>query len=897
MDGVVSAVAAVDVNEEGSATDAYVDPMGEPFLQTRFALPTVPATFLRRERLAGHLDQALRTPLTVVNGAAGAGKTLLVADWAAGIEETVAWLTNDAGDQGPGMFWAYLLQALRAVGVPVSGEVGCPADATRVDHKLLARLAAELSGRERPVVVVLDEYDHVSAPEIADQLEFVLHHAGSGMRLVLVTRTEPLLPLHRYRAADAMTEIRNAELAFTPEEAATLLELHGLALPVEAAGSLVDRTRGWAAGLRLCALAAQESPDPATYLKEFEADRSAVADFLLAEVLRQQTDRTQDLLLRVSVLDRFCPGLAEALTGQAGAASALAELHRQNAFVEHLGHTWYRLHPLFAEILRAHLRARSPGLEPELHRRAAKWLRGSGSLPETLAHGAAAGDWEFTAGALVDDLAIGQLFTGLRCDDLTELFSRMGPETTSPAAELVRAARDLSRHDLDRGLTHLRQAEERLAADGSDLTAWLSCALLEALAARLAGSPRKAEKAVETADELRHEIPAHLLEKHPELTALLLTHLGSARLWAGHFDDACAALSSVVGGPGGASTALPREESLGHLALIDYLNGWPGRAERKALAAMTETERVGLPQPSGCGIGRLVLAAVAVDRDELARAQAFLDEAADASPDVQDPVTAAGRSIAAARLLLARGDAQAAVAAADPAVPADVPSPWAKGHAALITSAAHLAEGRPDSAAEVLEQVPYDDQPACAVQAARAHLAAGRRREAIDLLDRLCTKGRSGPAVTVRAALVRAQAADEEGDTGTARRLVAQALREARRERLRRPFLEAGPRVRRLLCTAPLQGLTEGWLTSDGPRHGGPPRITVEPAPFIVEELSGRERDVLERLAQMMSTEEIAADLFVSVNTVKTHLKSVYRKLAVNRRSDAVRRARELGLL
>ncbi|MET8453242.1 LuxR C-terminal-related transcriptional regulator [Streptomyces sp. NPDC005209] len=889
-----------DPEDPVGSTDAYVDPTGEPFLRTRFALPKVPATFLRRERLADHLDQALLTPLTVVNGAAGAGKTLLVADWAAGLAETVAWLTNDAGDQGPGMFWAYVLQALRAAGVAVSDEVGCPADAGLVDHKLLARLAAELSGRERPVVLVLDEYDHVTAPEIADQLESVLQHAEQGLRLVLVTRTEPLLPLHRYRAAGGMTEIRDAELAFTPEEAAALLDRHGLRLPVAAARALVDRTRGWAAGLRLCALAAQESPDPETYLKEFEADRSTVADYLFAEVLRQQTDRTQDLLLRVSVLERFCPDLAEALTGRGGAGPILAELHRQNAFVEHLGHTWYRLHPLFAEILRAHLRVRSPDLEPELHRRAAQWLRRSGSLPETLAHGAAAGDWEFTAGALVDDLAIGQLFTGLRSDDLADLFSRMGPETTGAAAELVRAARDLSRRDLDCGLIHLHHAEQCLATGEPgepEVAAWLSCALLEALAARLTGSPGRAEQAVETAEELEHELPAPLLDKHPELTALLLTHLGSARLWAGRFEDARTALTAVVACPGGASTALPREESLGHLALIDYLDGWPGRAERKALAAMTETERYGLPQPSGSGIGRLVLAAVAVDRDELGRARAFLDEAADACRVAQDPVTAAGRAIAAARLLLARGDTRAAVAAADPAVRADVPSPWAEGHTALVASAVHLAEGRPDSAVEVLEQVPYDDQPACAVQAARARLAAGHRDAAIDTLDRLCAEGRAGPAVTVRAMLVRAQAADEAGDTDTARALVARALMEARRERLRRPFLEAGPRVRRLLGTGPLQELASGWLASPGTRHGGPAGEAAEHSSFVVEELSGRERDVLRRLAQMMSTAEIAADLYVSVNTVKTHLKSVYRKLAVNRRADAVRRARELRLL
>ncbi|MFF4353486.1 LuxR C-terminal-related transcriptional regulator [Streptomyces sp. NPDC001530] len=885
-------------------TAPHADPQGDPFLRTRFAIPRRPATFLRRERLVKHLDQALLTPLTMVNGAAGAGKTLLVADWAAGREGSVAWLTTEAADQGCGMFWAYLLQALRASGVPLPAEVGFPADASRVDHTLLARLAAELSARDRPVIVVLDEYDRVTDPEIAEQLEFVLHHAGRGMRLILVTRTEPLLPLHRYRAAGDMTEIRDAELSFTPEEAAALLERHGLRLTVSVVRALVERTRGWAAGLRLCALAARESPDPETYLKEFEADRTTVADFLLAEVLKRQTPETQDLLLRVSVLERFCPELANALTERADAEPILAGLHRENAFVEHLGHAWYRLHPLFGEILRAHLRVRLPGLEPELHRRAAEWLRRSGSLTETLGHGAAAGDWEFTAAALVDDLAIGQLFTGLRSDDLTELFSRMGPEATSPAADLVRAARDLAQCDLDRGLTHLQHAEQSLAGeqppaqdDSPGLAAArLSCALLQALAARLTGSPERAESAAEAAEKLQEEVPTHLLDEHPELTALLLTHLGSARLWAGRFEDARAALTTVADRSGGASTALPREESLGHLALIDYLNGWLGRAERKALAAMTETERFSLPQASGSGIGLLVLAAVAVDRNELGQAQALLDAAADAHRAMRDPVRDAGRAIATAGLLLARGHTQAALEAAEPAVAADVVSPWAEGHTALVASAAHLAEGRPEMAAKLLQAVP-GDQVACAVGAARAQLAAGKPAAAIDLLDRVHPDGRAGPAVTVRASLVRAQAADGAGDPATSRRLLAQALQEARRERLRRPFLEAGPWIRPLLGTVPLRGLAAGWLTPGPPPHGGPPRPEDQPPAPVLEELSGRERDVLQRLAQMMSTEEIAADLYVSVNTVKTHLKSVYRKLAVNRRHDAVRRARELRLL
>ncbi|MFF0091557.1 LuxR C-terminal-related transcriptional regulator [Streptomyces canus] len=875
----------------------YADPQGDPFLRTRFALPARPATFLRRQRLVQHLDQALVTPLTLVNGPAGAGKTLLAADWAAGLRQPVAWLTVEAGDRRPGVFWAYVLQALRACGASASDAVGAPADASRVDRKLLAALAAELNDRDRPVVLVLDEYDRMTDPEVTEQLEFVLHHAGRGLHLVLVTRTEPLLPLHRYRAAGELTEIRAAELAFTPEEAVALLELHGLSLPVPAARALVDRTRGWAAGLRLSALAALESADPELYLKEFDADRSTVADFLLAEVLRGQPEETQGLLLRVSVLERFSPELANALTLRTDAEPILAGLHRDNAFVEYLGHSSYQLHPLFREILRAHLRVRLPGLEPELHRRAARWLRRSGFLPETLAHGAAAGDWDFAAGALVDDLAIGQLFTGLRSDDLTQLFSHMGPEARSPATDVVRAARDLSRHDLDHGLAHLRLAEEHLTDDAPDLAAaQLSCALLETLAARLTGCPPRAEKAAAAADGLRQEVPAHLLDKHPELTALLLTHLGSARLWAGRFEDARAALTTAAAAPGGAATVLPREDALEHLALLDYLDGWLGRAERKALAAVSEMERAGLPQPSGSGIGQLVLAAVAVDRHELGRAQALLDETARLPAGTHDPVPAAGRALATARLLLVRGKARAAVEAAGPDVAAAVASPWATSHEALVTAAAHVAEGRPDAAAEVLQGVSVD-QPACAVEAAAIHLATGRPGVAVDLLDGLRAGSRAGPAVTVRAALVRAQAAEEAGDTATARRLVAHALLDARRERLRRPFLDAGAWLRPLLATAPLHELAAGWLTPGSPRHGERPRPEALPPPLVAVELSGRERDVLERLARMMSTEEVAADLYVSVNTVKTHLKSVYRKLAVNRRGDAVRRARDLRLL
>ncbi|MFI0813041.1 helix-turn-helix transcriptional regulator [Streptomyces echinatus] len=896
-------MAVLDENGPEPATP-HADPRGNPLLRTQFVIPARPATFLRRERLDEHLDEALLTPLTVVDGAAGAGKTLLVADWAVARDRRVAWLTARLAGKGCGTFWAYLLQALRLADVTLSGDIGTPAEPGHVDDALLMRLAGELSARDAPVVVAIDDYDQATDPEIADQLDFVLQQAGRGMRLILVTRTEPLLPLHRYRAADAITEIKNAELAFTPREAADLLTLHGLRLPDDDIGALVKRTQGWAAGLRLCALAARGEGDPRTYLKGFEADRTTIADYLLAEVLKRQPPQTQDLLLRLSILERFSPELADALTGRTDAGLILTGLHRENAFVEYLGHGWFRFHPLFAEILRAHLRVCRPRLEPELHRRAAHWLRRSGSLDETLGHAAAADDWESAADALVDDLAIGEIFTGLRTDALSELFSRMGPEPTTPATDLVRAARHLAQCDIERGLGRLKRAERALTRqsgssedDGPGLAAArLSCALLEVTAARLTGSPGRAEAAARTAERLSSEVPGRRLEEHPELMALLVTHLGSARLWAGRFQDARAALTTVADSGRTAPTAHLREECLGHLALIDYLNGWAARAERKASAVAAAAGRCGPPAAPGPGLASLVLAAVAVDRNELDRAEALLDAAADARHPLPDPLARAVHALVTGRVLLARGDTRAALEAADRAAGADVTSPWAAAHTTAVAAAAHLADGRPEMAVKLLQEEP-EGEPVCLVGAVRAELAVGRTGAAIELLERVRPQGHAGPAITVRTALARAQVAGEVGDVATQRRLVARALEEARRERLRSPFLEAGPWLRALLRTVPLRGLAEGWLVPGPPSPGHPEPVQERPPLPVVQELSGRERDVLRRLAEMMSTEEIAADLYVSVNTVKTHIKSAYRKLAVNRRQDAVRRARELGLL
>jgi LuxR family maltose regulon positive regulatory protein len=877
-------------------------PGGDPLLTVRFTVPDLTETFVRRPRLLERLTEGVRGPLTLVNGPAGAGKTLLVAHWISTMEHPgdVAWLTVEHEDTGPGIFWTYVLESLRRHGADVPDDVGSPSSPGDVDHSLLTRLADWLSDRAEPVILVLDEFDRVGASaEVTDELQFVLRHAGGGLRLMIISRTEPQLPLHRYRAAGEVAEVRGADLAFVPGETAALLGRHDIRLSDDGARSLTEWTRGWAAGLRLCILAAQHVDDPDTFIKNFEAGQSTLADFLLAEVLEAQTDETQDLLLRSSVLEQIHPDLANALTGRDDADPILAGLQHANAFVEAIGHSWYRLHPLFAEILRVHLRVRLPGLEPELHRRAARWLSDAGLLAEALPHAAGSGEWELAAGRFIDELAIGQLLTGLDAERLDGLFAAMAPDVAGPAACLVRAARELIRHDVERGLDHLRRAGENLTGGGDHEAALrLSHALLRVFVARLTGSADLAEAAAEEVSAAKRSLPAERLAQHPELSALVLTDLGSAQLWAGRFDAARAALSAAAQVDDGPSTAYPRHEALSRLALIDLVCGWPGRAESHARAAVAEAERSGLPPAARTGVDQLVLAAVAVERDDLAAAQTHLDQATVSSTASPDPVAAAGLGLLRSRMLLAKGHAKEALRVLEELrrFPRGVePSPWVGDRVALAMSTAHLAQGDPLAALEVLAAEAAVG-PEATVAAARARLVTGDKEAALVLLDGLATERDEGPGVTVRVLLARAQTADALGDDVTAQRLVARALRMARPEHLRRPFVEVGPWLRSLVRRRPALAQGQEWLPLMSEVRGTVPGPQAGPA-LVIEPLSDREQEVLERLAQMMSREEIAADLHLSVNTVKTHLKSVYRKLAATRRGEAVRRARDLHLL
>ncbi|MEY9964210.1 LuxR family maltose regulon positive regulatory protein [Streptacidiphilus sp. MAP12-16] len=873
-------------------------PSGDPLLASRFAVPAMPKILVQRPALLQRLTAGTQGPLTLVNGPAGAGKTMLTAHWVTrGLApHAVVWLAVEPGD-APGAFWAYVLEAFDRRGVRLPAEVGRPTRADGVDRSLLTRFAAGLAESPEPVVLVLDQLDAVSSDEIADSLAFVLRHSASGLRLVLTARSDPLLPLHRYRAAGEITEIRNDDLRFTGTEAELLLREHGLDVSRAGLRILVDRTEGWAAGLRLCALAMQRSADPETFIREFAADRTTIADYLLTEVLDAQPQTTQELLLRSCITDRIHPDLANALTGSQDAEWTLARLARANAFLEQIdGSAWYRLHPLFAEVLHAHLRHRHPELEPRLHQRAALWFAESGRLTDAVAQAAAAGDWQFATGLLVDNLAIGRLFTGLDTVRLGRAFSALPTDLTGAAPALVTAACRLADHDLDGCTAGLRRADEYLT-DAAGPAPQLSRAFVMVLAGRLTGDLEATEQAAVDADGLLREVPQRLLGQHPEIRAMMLAGLGSVELGAGRLDRADAGLTAAIEACGQPGTEYPLCDSLGSLALVDLLRGRLRLAEEHARGSLAVADRSALPPEHRAGLDHLVLAGIAAEHDDLETARAQLDLATKSAGPFRTSVAVVEAAVIASRLATASGDSEEALeilhAVGSSSASAQLPD-WTLDELAIAESIAHLARADPDAALDVLDAVACDRREH-AVARARALLAKGRGDRALEVLAGLPADESASATSLAQTCLLRAQAAAEGGRPEEALRLLRRALGLGRPEELRRVFIESGPWVTRLLRQDPLLAKAHAWLLDDAPAN--PRGRAREQLPAVVEPLTEREGEVLRQAAQMLSTDEIAAALYLSVNTVKTHLKSIYRKLCVTRRGEAVHRARDLGML
>jgi LuxR family maltose regulon positive regulatory protein len=369
-------------------------------IETKLHAPAVRKEWMQREELVGYLAGCVTSRLLLVEAPAGFGKTTAVAQWRASMIEdrAFAWISLDRADDDPARLWSHVVGALQGACPEFGGEGtlrALRAQVPDVPGKVLPRLANELAALQAPVVVVLDDYHVISEPSCHDQVSFLLSHLPDTVQLVLVTRTDPPLPLARLRAAGMMAEVRAPELRFAPAQAAALVRtVAAVDLSEADLADLVERTEGWPAGVYLAALSVRGQSSPGAFVRQFTGENRFIVDFLAEEVLSRQPAQTQQFLARTAVLDRFCAPLCEAVTGSANAAEILDVIERDNLFLVPLddNRQWYRYHHLFAQVLRSQLARTEPAIVPTLHQRASAWHRQSGSAEEAIDHALAARD-------------------------------------------------------------------------------------------------------------------------------------------------------------------------------------------------------------------------------------------------------------------------------------------------------------------------------------------------------------------------------------------------------------------------------------------------------------------------------------------------------------------------
>ena len=872
----------------------------DPVLTSKITRPEVPGWTITRPRIDKLIDAGALGPLTCVTGPPGAGKTIAVAAWAAsaGFPCTLAWLTVDGYDNRPRAFWAYVVAALRQAGVAVPRVVPGP-DHVSVDHVFLARLASVLAAQDPPVVLVLDDFHLLADPPLLQDISYLLRYSGPGLHLVVTSRADPLLPLHRYRLAGQLAEIRADDLAFSVHESGLLMARHGVTLEASVLGRIVGRTEGWAAGMRLAALSLQGHSDPGQFVKELEAGDTAISSYLVEEVLSAQPGQVRDMLLQTSILDSFSAGLASELTGDQRWADALPALARANEFVRPLGHGWYRYHAMFAAMLRLKLRIECPGQLPSLYQRAARWCQRNGQLGEAVRYAAESGDWPFAAGLVVDEFAVGQLLEARDQHALAEVFLDMpgDPAWTQPAPWLVQAAAQLCRGGSEATAAPLGVAEgilERLPAD-DQVPARLAAALVRLALARRTGDLEAATDASGHAETLMGQLPGEVLSEHPEIRVQVLAARGIAELWAGRLDAAAGYFAEGEAACTG-ETAHERATCLGYLALVEVLCGRLSRAVKRAGQAAEAMSSGGDDLTEHMISGAAVALAWAyLQQGDMRESHAQLKLAEAALRSCPDKLVSALACAVAAQRRLAEGRPPAAVDMLRGARQGWLPPAWLEARLAILESRALAAAGDAQAAAAAARR--GGPGPEAAAALAHAWLAAGDQTAARRVLDAV------GPeSAELAVALADARVSYGAGNSTRGRRDLELALRLARKEQVRLPFTVERGWLRGVLRRDPALAhayheLLEPDMTDHEPVALRDKPSTAQAPPLVVEQLSAREREVLTHASEMLSTAEIATEMFLSVNTVKTHLRSIYRKLSATHRSEAVRRAQRLELI
>jgi LuxR family maltose regulon positive regulatory protein len=915
-----------------SSTAATAAP--DALLATKLHVPRTRTGFVVRPRLVDRLAQAHEGELTLVCAPAGFGKTALLADWARRDPRPVAWLSLDEGDNDPARFWRHVAAALDTVRPGVAQQVAALLQGLQPTsfEAVVTALVNELAGRADEVVLLLDDYHLIDAAPIHASVRFLLEHLPPQLRLVVTSRTDPPLPLARLRVRGQLAELRERDLRFTPQEAAELLRSTvGPDLPEAAVAALADRTEGWVAGLQLAALSLQGRGDIAALVEGFSGSHRYVLDYLAEEVLDGQPDHLVRFLLATSVLERLCGPLCEAVTGRADSQALLEQVERANLFLVPLDEVrgWWRYHHLFADLLRARLAQERPERVAQLHRAAAAWSEEHGLVDDAVRHALAAEELAWVA-RLVE-----QHFEELlwRSEDAT-----LRRWLQALPTDLVRSRPRLCLAQAYWALVGGRpEAVEPLLADA------------ERAIAAVAEEPY--EPSVGRAASLLANVPAAITlvramlarnygdaERTTAFGQQALTQLGEGDWLLGHFARYYLAMADWLRGrlveAEQALTGLASEQQAASgrylaplyrdLGQVQHARGHLGAALRTYQNALGIASEAGRPLPPA-GIAHVGMAEIRYERGEL---DAALDHATQAVALSRQlgwtRQLAAGLAIL-AWIRQAKGDRAGALAAIGEAERVQL-SPAVVGllnPLPAVRARLALAHGEVAEVARWVQQrgLGVDDEPSYPLEReylvlVRVLLAQQAPERALGLLERLhaqaAAQARTGSVIELRT--LQALALDTSGDHAGALAALAEALTLGAPEGYLRVFLDEGPPMAALLrelLVSRRQGqvalaeavpreylarLVEAFEQAGLPvrPHVGRGGVVVA---GLVEPLTARELEVLQLLAAGAPNRAIAEQLVVTPETVKKHLSHLFDKLAVANRTQAVARARQLGLL
>jgi LuxR family maltose regulon positive regulatory protein len=884
-----------------------VEPAASPGAVDAPAPPAVRDRVVSRPGLFRLLTQAQR--VVQVSAPAGSGKTVLLRSWIAesGLTERAAWVPV-AGGCDAQQFWISVADALRdtASGFALVRVLTAAPDLD--GWTVVERLLDDLAPLEDRVWLVVDDLHELSSPEAQRQLELLIMRAPPALRFVLVTRHDLRLGLHRLRLSGELTEIRAADLRFSRTEARALLDAAGAPLSGSALDVLYDRTEGWAAGLRLAALSLAGHPDPERFAAEFAGSERTVAEYLLAEVLERQPEDARRLLLRTSILDRVNGELADLLTGGPGGERVLQQLEEAGAFVVSLDarRSWFRYHQLFADLLQLELRGSAPTELPGLHEAAAGWYAEHGYLVEAVRHAQAARNWDLAARVLSGHW-VGLGLAGLG-GTAHELFARFPAGVIAADAELAAGAAgdQLARGSLQEAERYLALSARALESVPADRRGRAQV-MLAAVRMRLA---RQRGDITAVADEAQLLLaPAMTAESvQPEvggdLRALALIDLGIAELWAARFDEADRHLSDGIALAHEIGRPYLEVTGLAFSAQLMSWRSFPLGAERGQQAIELAKQHGWADEPIA-GVAYLAIGVAMVTQGRLDDAERALDRAERTVRTEVEP--AAGMRLHYGRGMLefvsGRHDAalrafQTAERLATPLVTPHTLAPRLRSH--LLQALARRGETQHVEQALADMDGPERERGEIRIAEASLRLAQQNPKAAVTVLTPVIDGSaplQNAHLWEVQAFLLRAIACGALGDAGAARRALERALDLAEPECLLFPFLyDPAPALlerHRRFGTAHAGLIAEILNVLAGRKPGAQPSAPQR----LREPLSSAEARVLHYLPTKLSAPEIADQMYLSVNTVKTHMRHLYDKLGAHRRHEAVEQARALGLL